>query len=83
MQGDGRFDTSLWQKRLREEWQEREATRQALLAEVTSRLSDYFADKRVEEVYLVGSILREGAFYPFSDIDIAVKGYRKITGAPW
>ncbi len=72
-----KFDTSLWQRRLREEWQQREAMRQAVLAEVTIRLRDYFANKRVEEVYLVGSVLQEGAFYPFSDIDVAVKGLKE------
>jgi len=37
-----------------------------------------------EEVYIIGSILEEGNFYAFSDIDIAVRGlkdgYSKVYG---
>lgn len=37
-----------------------------------------------EEAYIIGSILEEGNFYAFSDIDIAVRGlkdgYSKVYG---
>jgi predicted nucleotidyltransferase len=40
-------------------------------------LTRFFRDKQVAKVYLTGSLLREGDFYPFSDIDLAVEGLRE------
>ncbi|MFN3533690.1 MAG: nucleotidyltransferase family protein, partial [Candidatus Brocadia sp.] len=37
-------------------------------------LKAYFKDKHVGKVILVGSVLEEGKFYPFSDIDVVVDG---------
>lgn len=68
------FDTSLWQKRLEELAAQREQERQQMLAHAVEALRNYFAQKRVKAVYLTGSILREGTFRPFSDIDVAVEG---------
>jgi len=68
------FDTSLWEKSLEEEYARREEDRLQLLRHAQATLSVYFADKRVRAVYLTGSLLREGQFRDFSDVDIAVEG---------
>lgn len=68
------FDTSLWRRRMEERARQREQERQRVLSQAVEALQRYFADKRVRAVYLTGSILREGKFVPFSDIDVAVEG---------
>lgn len=68
------FDTSLWRKTIEERALQREQERQRILSQVVDALRRYFADKRVQAVYLTGSILREGRFVPRSDIDVAVEG---------
>jgi len=71
------FDISLWEKTIEERDQKREAERREALEKALKALKDFFKHKKVKKVYLVGSILREGWFYPFSDIDIAVEGLRE------
>ena len=68
------FDTSRWEKSLEEEYARREGDRLQLLRHAEATLPVYFADKRVGAVYLTGSLLREGQFRDFSDVDIAVEG---------
>lgn len=68
------FDTSLWEKALEDEYTRREEDRLQLLRHAEATLPVYFADKRVQAVYLTGSLLREGQFRDFSDVDIAVEG---------
>lgn len=68
------FDTSLWEKSLEEEYRRRERDRLRLLERAEAILPVYFSGKRVRAVYLTGSLLREGQFYGFSDVDIAVEG---------
>ena len=46
----------------------------ATLSRVGPLLTDYFKKKKLRRVFLVGSILEEGRFYPFSDIDVLVEG---------
>jgi predicted nucleotidyltransferase len=67
-------DISLWEAALEMEYRQREAQRQQVLADAIEALKQYFHRKQVRKIYLTGSILREGKFYPFSDIDIAVEG---------
>lgn len=68
------FDTSLWRRIMEERAARRESERQRTLAQTVEALRQYFVNKRVRAVYLTGSILREGKFVPFSDIDVAVEG---------
>ncbi len=68
------FDTSLWEKSLHEEYRRREQERLQVLAEVKHHLFAFFSGKQVKAVYLTGSLFREGKFYAFSDVDIAVEG---------
>jgi hypothetical protein len=74
---DVRRSLTLWESGLEAEQQEREQERQRLLSRAKKQLARFFQDKQVEEVYLTGSLLREDAFYPFSDIDLAVSGLRE------
>ncbi len=68
------FDTSLWEKSLQEEYSRREQERLLVLAAVKGRVAAFFPGKRVKAVFLTGSLLQEGKFYAFSDVDIAVEG---------
>ena len=68
------FDTSLWETSLYQRAQMREELRRRILAITKERLCAYFSGKTVESVYLIGSLLRPGNFYDFSDIDVAVAG---------
>lgn len=69
-----KIDLSLWSKRLEEEYREREKARIETLKKTIESLKAYFKDKPVRTVILAGSILEEGRFYPFSDIDVVVDG---------
>ncbi|MCX7845766.1 MAG: nucleotidyltransferase domain-containing protein [Dictyoglomaceae bacterium] len=71
------FDISIWEKEVIREKRERELKHKKLLKDVIVKLKKYFEDKKVERVYLFGSILEEGFFYDFSDIDIAVEGLQE------
>ncbi len=67
------YDISLWERLQEEKYAKREERRKLLLDEVFHKLIDFFKDRDVKSVYLFGSLLREGGFYEFSDIDIAVE----------
>lgn len=71
------YDISLWEKFLDEEYKEREKNRLDALTASVNALKSYFKGKDVKRVFLVGSILEEGGFYPFSDIDVAVDGLKE------
>jgi predicted nucleotidyltransferase len=75
--GQKGFDLSLWEESLDREYAEREEVRLATLARVKNLLTEYFRKRKPREVFLVGSILEEGQFYPFSDVDVLVKGLRQ------
>lgn len=68
------FDISRWERTIEEQNQKMETERCLAFKKYSRALKDFFRHKRVKRAYLVGSILREGRFYPFSDIDIAVEG---------
>ena len=68
------FDISRWERAVEEQDQKRETERRRAFQKYAGALKDFFSHKRLKRAYLVGSILREGQFYPFSDIDIAVEG---------
>jgi len=78
------FDISLWVESQKEGYKKREEKRRAFLNSLIKKLIDYFKDREVKEVYIIGSILEEGNFYEFSDIDMAVRGlkdgYSKVYG---
>ncbi len=66
------YTISLWERFLDKEYNDREKERLAILKASVNALKGYFKDKNVKQVFLVGSILKKGSFYPFSDIDVAV-----------
>ena len=68
------FDISQWEKAIEEQDRKREAERRVAFEKYVKAIKDFFKHQKVRRVYLAGSILREGQFYPFSDIDIAVEG---------
>ncbi|MGB4644284.1 MAG: nucleotidyltransferase domain-containing protein [Dictyoglomaceae bacterium] len=71
------FKPSLWEEKLVREYEERELKRKRVLEELIPKLKDYFKDKEVDKVFIFGSILREGLFYDFSDVDIACEGLKE------
>lgn len=68
------FDISIWEEMIEKGYKKREEERLKTLRKSVKILKDYFKGKRVKKVFLVGSILEEGRFYPFSDVDVAVEG---------
>lgn len=68
------FDISIWEKSLEKEYRKREKERRNILKRSVKTLKAYFKGKGVKRVFLVGSILEEGRFYPFSDIDVVLDG---------
>lgn len=68
------LDIRLWEELKKGEASLREKERKKTLAETKGLLKKYFGDKRVNRVFLFGSILKKGDFYPFSDIDVVVDG---------
>lgn len=71
------YDISLWESSLDKEYDAREKERLAILKASVKALKGYFKGKDVKQVFLVGSILKKGGFYPFSDIDVAVCGLKE------
>ena len=71
------FDISLWEKIKKEEAILLEKERKEILNRTKNLLREYFTDKKVKRIFLIGSILKKGRFYPFSDIDIAVDGLKE------
>ncbi|MBF0238369.1 MAG: hypothetical protein HQM12_11735 [SAR324 cluster bacterium] len=68
------FDISIAEASERSRRLQQEQTRKQKLLEITSRLWTYFQRKQVQQVYLIGSILQEYRFAPYSDIDIVIAG---------
>ncbi|MDI1471652.1 hypothetical protein THER_1274 [Thermodesulfovibrio sp. N1] len=67
----------LWTKLIKEKYLNRELKRKKLLKKTCEILKVYFSNKKVKAVYLTGSLINEGDFYDFSDIDIAVENLRE------
>lgn len=78
------FDISLWIETEKEKYAKREKKRRKYLDFLKEKLTSYFKNIPVKEVYLVGSIVQEGDFYDVSDVDVAVEGlkedYLKVYG---
>ncbi|GAQ93844.1 nucleotidyltransferase domain-containing protein [Thermodesulfovibrio aggregans] len=72
-----KYSVELWEKLLQEKYLEREKTRLRVLESTIKILKEYFKDKKLGSLYLTGSILKEGFFYEFSDIDIAVEEFKE------
>jgi uncharacterized protein len=77
MPHSGAIDLTIWEKALEDEYLRREEERRQVLSRAIPKLTEYFRDKRVTAVYLTGSVLQGGRFYPFSDVDIAVEGLQE------
>lgn len=67
------YSVELWEKLLAERIEEREKIRLKVLESVIKLLKGYFKDKKITSLYLTGSIVKEGFFYDFSDLDIVVE----------
>ena len=77
MNSRNKFNISLWERAVELEYNEREKERVDTLKALISTLKDYFKHKNIKKVFIVGSILKEGMFFHFSDIDIAVEGLKE------
>ena len=71
------FDISLWDQSLREKRQRNETLRQKTLSHIDTVLSHLRSRYTWSEIYIFGSVLREGRFGPKSDVDFAVLGLPK------
>ncbi len=70
------FDASLWRTLQDQKHQRLEAQRRETLEKSLKALQAYFAHYPTAKAYVTGSILCEGRFAPWSDIDVAVAGFR-------
>ena len=77
------FDDSLWIKIIEGKYAENEKKRLETLQDIAEKLRNRFTDNDFSSLYIVGSILKTGEFYDFSDIDIAVDGLRKDYFQVW
>lgn len=68
------YTIDLFETILAEKKQQKEAARLLMLNKTLTVLKEYFAIIPVTQLYLVGSITKEGRFRRDSDIDIAIKG---------
>ncbi len=57
----------------KQKYAERERERLFMYKKVSGLLQSYLKEHHKTEIYLFGSILKQGAFHSSSDIDIAVK----------
>ncbi|MEN3185298.1 MAG: nucleotidyltransferase domain-containing protein [Atribacterota bacterium] len=71
------FNLTLWKRLQEERLLQQERERMKTQSQTISLLRAYFSRKRVREVYLTGSLLREGKFLPSSDVDVAVLGLQE------
>ena len=71
------FDISLWEHSLSEKRQRNEALRHSTLSSIDAVLRRLRSRYTWSEIYIFGSVLREGRFDPESDVDFAVLGLPK------
>jgi len=71
------FDISLWEQSYREKQQRNEALRHSTLSSIDTVLRSLRERYTWSEIYVFGSVLREGRFGPESDVDFAVLGLPK------
>lgn len=72
-----KFDTSLWQKSIKDKIENREKLRISKLEKAVKILKQYSNEISVENLYIFGSITRPQMFTEYSDVDIAVKNIEK------
>ncbi|MDY6969834.1 MAG: nucleotidyltransferase domain-containing protein [Spirochaetota bacterium] len=70
------FDISLAKKIYNEKKENQEKNRQILLEKVIDLLKEYFADKNILSVYIVGFLVKAYQYTQYSDIDIAIEGMK-------
>ena len=71
------FDISLWEQSLREKKERNETLRRSTLSSIHAVLDHLQTRYTWSEIYVFGSVLREGRFGPESDVDFAVLGLPK------
>ena len=73
-----KFPYFLWLQSAEEEEKEREKIRREVLREIDEALEILAMRYSWNDLYLFGSIIRTGRFTQSSDIDIAVRGLKKL-----
>lgn len=73
-EGTGGFDWSVLKSIEQSRKLERETSRKAMLAKVTSRLRQFAQDHSGLRFYVFGSLIRADDYGPSSDVDLAVEG---------
>lgn len=69
---------SLWIESLKAKRESREKERRAILQQVQTALKTLAKDYSWDDIYIFGSLLKEGRFGGKSDVDIAIKGLNKF-----
>jgi len=71
------FDISLWEKGIQNKRKKNEARRTEMLSRIDSVLHQLSKRYVWQEIYVFGSVVREGAYQSDSDVDFAIKGLPK------
>jgi len=71
------YSISLWESINKQKYLKKEELRKFFLQKTAGTLQSFFKTKNVKRVYIVGSLLNEGQFTEYSDIDIAVEGLQE------
>jgi uncharacterized protein len=69
-----KFHISVWERNLARKNEEREKLRQAVLSGLNEALNVLSEKYSWDEIFIFGSVTREGAFHENSDVDIGIEG---------
>jgi len=75
---DNHFDFSLWKRICKKQHEDAEAYRRKALHELWDALTVLYESYKWDELFIFGSITKEGCFFHRSDVDIGVSGLDKF-----
>ena len=73
-----KFDFSIWERSLARKEEERRKLRQAVLVRLDEALNALSEKYCWTEIFIFGSVTREGAFRDGSDVDVGIEGLNPL-----
>ena len=70
----GTFDFSIWEHNLARKKEENEGLRHSVLLKLDKSLKALSKKYSWKEIFIFGSVIRNGAFHENSDVDIGIEG---------
>jgi predicted nucleotidyltransferase len=71
-----KLDISIWERNLAHKEQEREKLRQAVLVRLDEALKVLSEKYCLTEIFIFGSVTREGSFHDGSDVDVGIESLK-------